>query len=110
MAKLPKMHDKEPVELYTLDEIQAETTEMEGKSPGEQAPAELPSINLRRWVGLAVGIALALLMYYVLPDSLPHAGKVTAAIAVLMGVWWMTEALPIPATALVPLVAFPDAG
>lgn len=49
-------------------------------------------------------------MYYVLPDSLPHAGKVTAAIAVLMGVWWMTEALPIPATALVPLVAFPDAG
>lgn len=35
LAKLPKMHDKEPVELYTLDEIQAETTEMEGKSPGE---------------------------------------------------------------------------
>ena len=107
MAKLPKMHDKEPVELYTLDEIQAESTEIEGKSPGERAPAELPSINLRRWVGFVVGIALAVLIYYLLPDSLPHPGKVTAAIAVLMGAWWMTEALPIPATALVPLVAFP---
>lgn len=30
-----------------------------------------------------------------------------AAIAVLMGVWWMTEAIPLAATALIPLVAFP---
>ncbi|MDN5639762.1 MAG: DASS family sodium-coupled anion symporter [Actinomycetia bacterium] len=30
-------------------------------------------------------------------------------LAVLMGVWWMTEALPIPATALVPLIVFPVA-
>lgn len=67
----------------------------------------MPPINLRRWVGFVVGIApLAVLIYYLLPDSLPHPGKVTAAIAVLMGAW-MTEALPIPATALVPLVAFP---
>lgn len=27
-----------------------------------------------------------------------------------MAVWWMTEALPIPATALVPLIVFPTLG
>ena len=37
----------------------------------------------------------------------PPCAKLTAATAVLMAVWWMTEALPIPATALVPLVVFP---
>jgi sodium-dependent dicarboxylate transporter 2/3/5 len=30
-----------------------------------------------------------------------------AAVTVLMAVWWLTEALPLPATALVPLVLFP---
>nr|NLD41664.1 DASS family sodium-coupled anion symporter [Actinomycetales bacterium] len=40
----------------------------------------------------------------------PHALKVTAAVAVLMGTWWVTEAIPLPATALVPLVAFPLSG
>jgi sodium-dependent dicarboxylate transporter 2/3/5 len=36
----------------------------------------------------------------------------TAAAAVLMAVWWITEAIPIPATALCPLLLFPllDAG
>jgi sodium-dependent dicarboxylate transporter 2/3/5 len=36
----------------------------------------------------------------------------TAAAAVLMAIWWITEAIPIPATALCPLLLFPllDAG
>jgi sodium-dependent dicarboxylate transporter 2/3/5 len=33
-----------------------------------------------------------------------------AGVGLLMAVWWMTEALPIPATALVPLALFPLAG
>jgi sodium-dependent dicarboxylate transporter 2/3/5 len=35
------------------------------------------------------------------------AAKQTAATALLMACWWIGEALPIPCTALVPLVAFP---
>jgi sodium-dependent dicarboxylate transporter 2/3/5 len=42
-----------------------------------------------------------------MPADVPAGAKLTAATAVLMAVWWMTEALPIPATALVPLVVFP---
>lgn len=44
-----------------------------------------------------------------MPAGVPHPAKVTAATAVLVGIWWMTEAIPIPATALVPLVVFPIA-
>jgi sodium-dependent dicarboxylate transporter 2/3/5 len=41
------------------------------------------------------------------PDGLDPAAWRTAAVGALMAVWWITEAIPIAATALVPLVAFP---
>lgn len=107
MKRQDIIDEKEPVELYTLTEAVAESTEIDQKSPGERAPAEPKPVNLRRWAGLFGGLALALIVYFILPDALPHAGRITAATAALMGVWWMTEALPIPATALVPLVVFP---
>ncbi|MEC9323436.1 MAG: SLC13 family permease, partial [Actinomycetota bacterium] len=81
--------------------------EVDELSAGERAPAERPSTFRRRWLGFGGGLLLAVLVYLVLPADLSHAAKVTAAIAVLMGVWWMTEAIPIPATALLPLVVFP---
>jgi len=34
----------------------------------------------------------------------------TAAIALLMAVWWITEAIPLAATALIPLILFPAFG
>lgn len=34
----------------------------------------------------------------------------TAAITLLTAIWWITEALPIPATSLIPFAAFPLAG
>ena len=44
------------------------------------------------------------------PDGLSVEGWRTAAVGALMAVWWMSEALPIAATALVPLVLFPLLG
>ncbi len=81
--------------------------EIEQKSPGERAPAFDARTIRVRWAGFAIGLVLALVIYFVMPADVAHEAKVTAAIAVLMGAWWMTEALPIPVTALVPLVAFP---
>ncbi|MFP6672281.1 MAG: hypothetical protein VB857_12775, partial [Pirellulaceae bacterium] len=67
---------------------------------------------IRDW-GLALGPLLALAVYGLSQSSLmqlsPPAGK-TAAIMVWMAVWWMTEALPLPATSLLPLVLFPLLG
>jgi sodium-dependent dicarboxylate transporter 2/3/5 len=44
------------------------------------------------------------------PESLGVSGWRTAAVGTLMAVWWMTEAIPIPATALLPLALFPALG
>lgn len=64
-----------------------------------------------RRIGLVAGPAVFVLMLIVpVPNGLDPAGWRTAAVGVLMAVWWMTEAIPIPATSLLPLIAFPLLG
>lgn len=58
-------------------------------------------------LSVAGGIALFLFFYFLNPLSLtPEASKVMA-VAVTMLTWWLSEALPMPLVALLPLVAFP---
>ena len=62
-------------------------------------------------LGLLLGAAAFLVMLLLpVPSGLAVAAWRTAAVSVLMAVWWMTEALPIPATALLPLALFPALG
>ena len=62
-------------------------------------------------IRLFIGFFLAALAgygaYYV---GLDRAIVATIVISVLTGVWWVTEALPIPATSLVPIALLPLAG
>jgi len=75
---------------------------------------EGPNHPALQWAGLLAGPVVAIALYFVLPhlggENLSHAGKATLACIVLMSVWWLSEALPIQATALVPLVLFPILG
>ncbi len=67
----------------------------------------------RRWIGRFVGPPLAVMVYVLLPsgsDGLTSEGRAVAATAVLMAVFWMSEALPLAATSLLPLVLFPISG
>ncbi len=62
-------------------------------------------------VGLWLGPTIAILMLISGPsDDLTDAAWRTAAMGVLMAVWWATEAVPIAVTALLPLVFFPLLG
>lgn len=62
-------------------------------------------------IGLWAGaLLLVVLLLLPAPEGLTTAGWRTAVVGVVMAIWWMTEALPIAATSLVPLVAFPILG
>ncbi|GAA8155253.1 SLC13 family permease [Helicobacter pylori] len=82
--------------------------------------ADDKSTKIVRLLGLIGGVLIALIIYYALNAQLSHiveeipklsslnykAMPVVAGVAVLMGIWWMTEAIDLPATALLPLVLF----
>jgi solute carrier family 13 (sodium-dependent dicarboxylate transporter), member 2/3/5 len=70
-----------------------------------------PGWSLSRRVGFAAGLVLFVgLLALPTPATMDPAGWRTAAVAALMATWWMTEAIPIPVTALLPLVLFPALG
>jgi len=59
-------------------------------------------------VGMFLGPGLFVIMLLAgAPDELSTAAWTTAAIGILMAVWWATEAAPIAVTALLPIVLFP---
>jgi len=60
-----------------------------------------------QFISLAGGILAALFLYFVNPFGLDVLAAKTLAVAGLMITWWITEALPLPATALLPLIIFP---
>lgn len=64
--------------------------------------------GLRHWTGWVLGPgALLVTLICPAPDGLSQEGWLTAGVAVLMAVFWICESLPIPVTALIPLVLFP---
>jgi sodium-dependent dicarboxylate transporter 2/3/5 len=62
----------------------------------------------RSQVGLFLGPALFLAFLLLpSPEGMSAQGMHVAAVAALMAVWWLSEAIPIPATALLPVALFP---
>jgi len=73
---------------------------------GTQAGRTAPQ-RMGLWVGAAL---FALLLWLPPPEGFTETAWHAAALAVLMAVWWATEALPIPATSMLPLAAGPLLG
>ena len=61
----------------------------------------------RQDIGLVLGPVLAALVYLVLPESLAPEARATAFVVTWTAIWWMTEALHIAATALLPMALLP---
>lgn len=63
-------------------------------------------------VGRVLGPAAFVVMLVLdpVPEAMPPAAWRTAAVGVWMAVWWATEAVPVAATAFLPLVVFAPLG
>ena len=103
------------------------THESTAQSEGAEDPGAPRNEWRRQFIGLFIGLALAILVFFIFPsnaidtvqessgvdaeaDYTLGAIRTVAAVTILMGVWWMTEAIPLAATALIPLVIFPLSG
>lgn len=65
----------------------------------------------RSRIGLFTGLLLLLIMLIApTPEGLSDQAMRAAGVTLLMACWWMTEAIPIAGTALIPLAAFPLLG
>ncbi|MCH8505536.1 MAG: SLC13 family permease [Ectothiorhodospiraceae bacterium] len=61
-----------------------------------------------RSIGLLIGPAVLILgLLFGPPPGLEAVEWAVALVAIMMATWWISEALPLAATALVPIVAFP---
>ena len=64
-----------------------------------------------RTIGFALGAAaLAASVILPTPAGMSREAMIVAGLVVLMAAWWMTEALPLTATALMPFLVLPFAG
>ncbi len=71
-------------------------------------------MSRRWWAGFALWLpplfAAALLLLVAPPAGLSAQGWTVACLTLLMAIWWMTEALPLAATALLPPLVLPLLG
>src|SRR5512134_3343976 len=78
------------------------------------------NVAMVKRIGLFVGPLLGLLCYYWLPPhystgpgewvEFSQSGRATLGMMVWMATWWLTEAVDIEVTALLPVIAFPLLG
>jgi len=75
---------------------------------GKRAPRGLPKSQI---IGLTLGVVF-LLMTRILPapESMGSEAWAALGLMLLMATWWATEAIPIPVTALLPIVLVPAMG
>ncbi|MEM6724977.1 MAG: DASS family sodium-coupled anion symporter, partial [Bacteroidota bacterium] len=68
-------------------------------------------MSIGKKIGLFAGpIAFLLILLIPAPEPLSPAAWKVIATAVFMLIWWVTEAVPIPVAALLPIVCFPFLG
>ncbi|MFB6257852.1 MAG: DASS family sodium-coupled anion symporter [Flavobacteriales bacterium] len=68
----------------------------------------IPKGNTRSIIGLFLGPSAFLILFLLpAPGGLSSLAWHTVTVGTLMAIWWVTEAIPVPATALLPLLLFP---
>ena len=83
----------------------------DAREAGEAARMTEHAKSKGQRAGLLGGLAaFVLLVLLPAPEGLSREGWSVVALLVLMATWWVTEAIPIPVTSLLPLVVLPVFG
>lgn len=73
--------------------------------------ADTAGYSFHKKLGLPLGVALFVgTLLLPTPEGMTPEGHRAGAVAILMATWWMLEAAPLAATALIPVVLFPLMG
>ncbi|WP_040253876.1 SLC13 family permease [Psychroserpens mesophilus] len=68
-------------------------------------------MNLTKRIGLVLGpLLFVIINLFVKPEGLSPEGVAVLASTVWIAIWWITEAIPIAVTALLPIILFPLSG
>jgi sodium-dependent dicarboxylate transporter 2/3/5 len=59
------------------------------------------------YVQILFAIISSVFVYFLLPQSTPQTARLTASMIILMAVLWISEAIPIPVTSLIPIFFLP---
>lgn len=87
-------------------------SEQEQEQKQVEAHQQKPPIFKKpQLIGLFLGPALfTFIMLFLSPEGMSSEAKSVLASTVWIATWWITEAIPIPATSLLPIVLFPMTG
>ncbi|MFC7322684.1 SLC13 family permease [Halobacillus campisalis] len=113
-ARLWDMHDQaKDLMKFTVtghsDDMSDEHSD--DKKTEEKPNGDGPSFDNRQKVGLFLGpLLFALTLLFFEAEGLSQSGVAILASTLWIATWWITEAMPIPATSLLPLILFPLTG
>ncbi|WP_235357024.1 SLC13 family permease [Bacillus alveayuensis] len=84
-------------------------TDKKGSTPLQPNP--LNSYSGRQKVGLILGpLLFFLILNFFHPEGMSKEALAVLASTTWIAIWWITEAIPIPATSLLPIILFPLTG
>jgi solute carrier family 13 (sodium-dependent dicarboxylate transporter), member 2/3/5 len=63
--------------------------------------------NYKKEIGLITGILLCVLCVFINPFACSYKANLVVSFALLMIIWWVFEAMPMPIVALIPVILFP---
>ncbi|MBF0753130.1 SLC13/DASS family transporter [Jeotgalicoccus nanhaiensis] len=88
------------------------TKDLRNAATGAPSPEEhRKAYSKAQLIGLILGpLLFVLALLFLKSDSLDSSGIFVVAAALWIATWWVTEAIPIPATSLLPLFLFPMGG
>ncbi|KAB7704171.1 DASS family sodium-coupled anion symporter [Bacillus aerolatus] len=111
-----KAHDKIKQLLFFSAAKTAKAAAAGQKNGGAAAgspndPEKKRYMTPAQWVGFFLGPLLFFaILFFFSPSGLNPEAKAVLAVTVWVAVWWITEAIPIPVTSLLPLILMPMTG